>query len=102
MSGKGGASAALGRRLATVTLVVADYDEAIAWYRDRLGFAVAEDVDLGGGKRWVTLAPGRGRCETVAGPRRRRATDDSASATRPAGAWRCSWKRTILPATIRR
>lgn len=44
------------RRLATVALVVRGYDEAIAWYTDRLGFSLAEDVDLGGGKRWVTLA----------------------------------------------
>jgi catechol 2,3-dioxygenase-like lactoylglutathione lyase family enzyme len=44
------------RRLATVALLVRDYDEAIAWYTDRLGLSLAEDVDLGGGKRWVTLA----------------------------------------------
>jgi len=44
------------RRLATVALLVRDYDEAIAWYTDRLGFSLAEDVGLGGGKRWVTLA----------------------------------------------
>jgi catechol 2,3-dioxygenase-like lactoylglutathione lyase family enzyme len=48
------------RRLATVALVVADYDEAVRWYCDKLGFAPAEDVDLGGGKRWVTLSPGLG------------------------------------------
>jgi catechol 2,3-dioxygenase-like lactoylglutathione lyase family enzyme len=44
------------RRLATVALVVLDYDEAVRWYTDKLGLALAEDVDLGGGKRWVTLA----------------------------------------------
>jgi len=44
------------RRLATVALLVRDYDEAIAWYTDRLGLSLAEDVDLGEGKRWVTLA----------------------------------------------
>ncbi len=46
------------RRLATVALVVRDYDEAIAWYTDKLGFALTEDVDLGGDKRWVTLSVG--------------------------------------------
>jgi catechol 2,3-dioxygenase-like lactoylglutathione lyase family enzyme len=45
-----------GRRLATIALVVRDYDEAVRWYTDKLGLALAEDVDLGGGKRWVTLA----------------------------------------------
>lgn len=45
------------RRIATVALVVADYDEAIAWYTQKLGFALFDDVDLGGGKRWVTVGP---------------------------------------------
>jgi catechol 2,3-dioxygenase-like lactoylglutathione lyase family enzyme len=44
------------RRLATIALVVRDYDEAVRRYTDKLGLALAEDVDLGGGKRWVTLA----------------------------------------------
>lgn len=48
------------RRVATVALVVANYDEAIAWYVERLGFTLTEDVDLGGGKRWVTVAPADG------------------------------------------
>lgn len=43
--------------LALVTLVVADYDAARDWYRDVLGFAVVEDTDLGGGKRWVVVRP---------------------------------------------
>ena len=45
------------RRIATVTLVVADYDAAIAWYVEKLGFTLTDDVDLGGGKRWVVVAP---------------------------------------------
>ncbi|MBZ9742367.1 MULTISPECIES: VOC family protein [unclassified Mesorhizobium] len=49
------------RRVATVALVVADYDDAISWYVGRLGFALLEDVDLGGGKRWVTVAPANGQ-----------------------------------------
>ncbi len=40
-----------------VALLVRDYDEAIAWYRDALGFALLEDTDLGAGKRWVRMAP---------------------------------------------
>ncbi len=48
-------------RLALVALVVADYDEAIAWFVDKLGFMLAEDTDWGGGKRWVRVsAPGGG------------------------------------------
>ena len=48
------------RRIATVTVVVADYDEAIAWYTHRLGFELLEDTALGDGKRWVTVAPAGG------------------------------------------
>jgi len=48
------------RRVATVSLVVRDYDEAIAWYVEKLGFALIEDVDLGGGKRWVVVGPAGG------------------------------------------
>lgn len=41
-----------------IALVVRDYDEAIAFYRDQLGFGLVEDSALGdGGKRWVVVAP---------------------------------------------
>ena len=46
--------------IATTALVVRDYDEAIAFYRDRLGFALIADTPLGGGKRWVLVAPAGG------------------------------------------
>lgn len=44
-------------RIATVALIVRDYDEAIAFYRDALGFQVESDTPLGGGKRWLTVRP---------------------------------------------
>lgn len=44
-------------RLAMIAVLVRDYDEAIAWYRDALGFVLLEDADRGGGKRWVRMAP---------------------------------------------
>src|SRR5262245_41429954 len=40
-----------------VALLVRDYDEAIAYFTQRLGFALVEDPDLGGGKRWVVVSP---------------------------------------------
>jgi catechol 2,3-dioxygenase-like lactoylglutathione lyase family enzyme len=43
--------------LALVALLVRDYDEAIAWFTGRLGFAVVEDTPLEAGKRWVRLQP---------------------------------------------
>lgn len=42
------------------TLVVRDYDEAIRFYVDVLGFDLLEDTDLGRGKRWVRV--GRAGC----------------------------------------
>ena len=47
--------------LALVTLVVRDYDEAIAWFTKCLRFSLLEDTPLGDGKRWVRIAfPGNG------------------------------------------
>jgi catechol 2,3-dioxygenase-like lactoylglutathione lyase family enzyme len=43
--------------IATVALVVRDYDEAIAYYCGVLGFALAADQDMGGGRRWVVVTP---------------------------------------------
>ena len=43
--------------IASITLVVADYDEAIAFYVERLGFALLEDTLLSDTKRWVRVAP---------------------------------------------
>ncbi|MEA5668564.1 MAG: VOC family protein [Stenotrophomonas sp.] len=49
----------MSRRIALVTLVVADYDEAIAWYTGKLGFQLLEDIDQGR-KRWVVVGPADG------------------------------------------
>jgi catechol 2,3-dioxygenase-like lactoylglutathione lyase family enzyme len=46
--------------LGAVTLVVRDYDEAIAFFVDRLGFVQVEDTPLEGGKRWVVVRPAGG------------------------------------------
>lgn len=43
--------------IASVSLIVHDYDEAIRYFVDALGFTVFEDVPLPGGKRWVTVRP---------------------------------------------
>ena len=45
------------QRIAHLTLVVKEYDEAIAFYTQKLDFIVVEDTNLGGGKRWILLAP---------------------------------------------
>lgn len=43
--------------LGHIALVVRNYDEAIAFYAQVLGFELIEDTDLGGGKRWVLVSP---------------------------------------------
>ncbi|MEO5807536.1 aldo/keto reductase [Devosia sp.] len=47
----------MNQTIATVTLVVANYDEAIAFYCKKLGFTLVADTPLGHGKRWVLVAP---------------------------------------------
>ncbi|MGW3729186.1 VOC family protein [Streptomyces sp. NPDC000851] len=46
------------RRIALVTLVVDDYDEAIRFYTEVLGFRLVEDAPRPDGSRWVVVAPG--------------------------------------------
>lgn len=48
-------------KVATVALVVDDYDRAIAFYRNTLGLELIADTPLGGGKRWVLVAPKGGK-----------------------------------------
>jgi len=47
----------LKKELAQVALVVADYDEAIAFYTGKLRFTLVEDTVLSDTKRWVVIAP---------------------------------------------
>jgi catechol 2,3-dioxygenase-like lactoylglutathione lyase family enzyme len=47
-------------RIGAVSLLVREYDEAIAFYVGILGFGLSEDTDMGGGKRWVTVTPAGG------------------------------------------
>jgi lactoylglutathione lyase len=44
-------------RIGRVMVPVRDQDAAIAFYRDRLGFALAVDVPFGDGDRWVEVTP---------------------------------------------
>jgi len=48
------------RALAMVSLLVADYDEALAFYLGRLGFTLVEDTPQGPERRWVVVAPAGG------------------------------------------
>ena len=63
--------------LSLVTLVVDDYDTAIAHYTGAMGFELLEDTDRGNGRRWVRVAPrggtGTGLLLAIAGNEAQRA-----------------------------
>ena len=43
--------------IASAILYVSDQDEALAFYRDILGFEVIMDADMGAGARWLEVKP---------------------------------------------
>ena len=45
------------QQIGYVAVVVRDYDEAIAFYGQKLDFELVEDTLLEAGKRWVLMAP---------------------------------------------
>lgn len=48
---------AVQQKIGNIALLVADYDDAIAFYTTKLQFSLVADTDLGCGKRWVEIAP---------------------------------------------
>lgn len=50
----------MNQTLAHIALVVRDYDEAIAFYTQVLGFVLVEDTPMTTDKRWVVVAPAGG------------------------------------------
>jgi catechol 2,3-dioxygenase-like lactoylglutathione lyase family enzyme len=53
-------------RLGLVTYVAREYDEAIGFFVGKLGFTLAEDTDMGDGKRWVVVSPSEGASLLIA------------------------------------
>lgn len=52
--------------LAHIALVVKEYDEAIKFYTEKLGFTLVEDTVLTDAKRWVLVAPpGSNGCQIL-------------------------------------
>lgn len=47
--------------IGAVSLLVRDYDEAVAFFVGALGFDLSEDTDMGDGKRWVRVTPKGGQ-----------------------------------------
>jgi catechol 2,3-dioxygenase-like lactoylglutathione lyase family enzyme len=56
----------MNQKIVHLTLVVRDYDEAIDFYANKLGFELIEDTKLGETKRWVLVKPkGEGHCSLL-------------------------------------
>ncbi len=53
------------RSIATVTLLVRDYDEALAWFTGTLGLELIADSPLDEGKRWVLAGGVTGGCQIL-------------------------------------
>jgi catechol 2,3-dioxygenase-like lactoylglutathione lyase family enzyme len=53
-----------GSSLGAVSILVPDYDSAIRFYCDDLGFVLTDDIDQGH-KRWVTVTPPGGGAKIV-------------------------------------
>lgn len=47
----------MNRHIGQISLLVHDYDDAIAFYTQKLSFALLEDTRLSDTKRWVRIAP---------------------------------------------
>ncbi len=56
----------MNQKIAQLALVVADYDEAIAFYTEKLNFELLEDTQMSEHKRWVVVKPkGQGGCSIL-------------------------------------
>jgi catechol 2,3-dioxygenase-like lactoylglutathione lyase family enzyme len=69
--------------LSLISIVVRDYDEAIAFYVGKLGFDLVEDTALTPEKRWVVVSPSRQAqthilLATAVGERQRQSIGDQA------------------------
>jgi catechol 2,3-dioxygenase-like lactoylglutathione lyase family enzyme len=56
----------MNQHLALIALVVKEYDEAIDFYCNQLGFVLKEDTVMSETKRWVIVQPkGEGHCSLL-------------------------------------
>lgn len=55
----------MNQKLAHIAIVVNDYDEAIAFYTQKLHFELVEDTKLSDVKRWVLVRPKGSECSLL-------------------------------------
>ena len=65
------------QQIVHISLLVNDYDEAIAFYTRKLGFNLVEDTKLSDEKRWVIVKPNGSECSLLLA----RASDDEQKRT---------------------
>lgn len=65
------------QRLASIALLVREYDEAIEFFTQTLGFQLLEDTPMSPEKRWVVVSPGSGGANLLLA---RAATDEQKQA----------------------
>lgn len=53
------------QQLGQLTLLVKDYDEAIGYYTQTLGFELLEDTQMSETKRWVRVSPPGSSCHLL-------------------------------------
>ena len=51
----------MNQHIAHISLLVADYDEAVKFYTQKLNFSLIEDTPISEDKRWVLVAPSGSR-----------------------------------------
>ncbi len=55
----------MAQQIMHIAILVDDYDEAIAFYTQKLGFTLTEDTVLSETKRWVLVTPAGGGCSLL-------------------------------------
>jgi catechol 2,3-dioxygenase-like lactoylglutathione lyase family enzyme len=55
----------MNQQLAHIAILVSDYDEAIQFYTEKLGFILVEDTVLSETKRWVIVSPPNSTCSLL-------------------------------------
>lgn len=55
----------MNQQITQMALLVADYDEAIRFYTEKLHFLLLEDTPLSDTKRWVVIAPPGSVCRLL-------------------------------------
>ena len=48
-----------------ISIIIDDYDKALVFYRDVMGFTLLEDTKVSDDKRWIVLKPGESGAQII-------------------------------------